>query len=90
MQQAVVYIKAAFVATTRAEITAFRDIEKCHDARGLSLRRKRMVVMRMRLEAARARQRSSVHQFFRAWVQVSLFAVDGLDSIGSAASRRVC
>jgi hypothetical protein len=51
------------------------------------LRRKRMVVMRMRFEVAKMRQRSSVHQSLRIWVQISLFAVDGLDSSESVGSR---
>ena len=83
MQQAVVYIRAAFVATTRAEMTALREMESRQEERGLLLRRKRIVVVRVRVEVARSRQRSSVLQFLRHWVQMNLCDACGLSSSGS-------
>jgi hypothetical protein len=75
------------VVTTRAEITALREREKCHEDRGLLLSRKSMVVIRQRLKVARARQRSSAHQSLKTWVDVSLFGAFGVDSFGSVIGR---
>jgi len=83
MQQAVVYIRAAFVATTRAEMTALREMESRQEERGLLLRRNRIVVVRVRVEVARSRQRSSTLQSLRHRVQVDLCGACGSSSFGS-------
>lgn len=83
MQLAVVYIKAAFVATTRAEMTAFREIESRHEDRGWLFSRKSMVAVRTRVEVARMRQSSSRLQSLRHWVQAALCDACEVASPGS-------